>query len=456
MTAAQAETASQPPESGMPAAVGNAYGFILFNALSFNIVLGAPTILFAKSLGASATLLGLITALTPLLTVFQIPAARFIPRFGYKQFMLFGWGLRSFFVFGIALLPLLTAWEPSTRLWGLVAMIFCFNLLRGISSGAWLPWITEWIPESQRARYLSTDGILLHFGGFAAVLSVGLFLGRTAAPWQFSSMFFFSGLMAVASWFCIKRIPDLPTQESIRRSGQAVPWRQIIFYPPFFRLTLLNLVFTLVAGGFGVFSVSFLKDQVGYDEGEILVLFSLGFLSAMGTYPVVRLVLDLSSSRGVMRFALCTMAVVLCGWMTTAAGYILATRSLIAVLFLAWGVAAAHFNLANAKLMMATMPEMGRTHFYAFFSVIISLGYGASPLLWGVVLDALHSVSIPLLGDGEWNRFSIYFAATALLALAAGLMGRLLIEKDRLPLDTAYQSIMITSHLRRLGRFWHR
>ena len=64
------------PKSIYPAGATNANWFSMFNAVSFQITLGSPMILYAKSIGATATVLGIIAALTPLLTIAQIPAAR--------------------------------------------------------------------------------------------------------------------------------------------------------------------------------------------------------------------------------------------------------------------------------------------------------------------------------------------------------------------------------------------
>ena len=43
----------------------NAHWFSLFNAVSFQVMMGAPIIVYAKSLGASSTVLGIIAAFTP-------------------------------------------------------------------------------------------------------------------------------------------------------------------------------------------------------------------------------------------------------------------------------------------------------------------------------------------------------------------------------------------------------
>jgi hypothetical protein len=62
-------------------------------------------ILYAKSLGASATVLGLIAGMMPLLVVFQIPAASHVNRVGYRRFVLAGWSTRVLFIFFIAWFP---------------------------------------------------------------------------------------------------------------------------------------------------------------------------------------------------------------------------------------------------------------------------------------------------------------------------------------------------------------
>ncbi len=63
-------------------------------------------ILYAKTLGASATVLGIIAGMMPLLVIFQIPAASYIPRLGFKRFVYAGWGTRVMFIFAMALVPL--------------------------------------------------------------------------------------------------------------------------------------------------------------------------------------------------------------------------------------------------------------------------------------------------------------------------------------------------------------
>src|SRR5688572_14708721 len=111
-----------------PPGLNNAFLFGTFNALSFQIVLGSPMVLYAKALGASATVLGIITGMMPLLVISQIPAANYIGRFGFKRFVYAGWGIRVLFIFGIAIVPLLTFLAPASRLSLILFLLFIFNL----------------------------------------------------------------------------------------------------------------------------------------------------------------------------------------------------------------------------------------------------------------------------------------------------------------------------------------
>src|SRR5678815_5815260 len=95
-----------PEEASFPKGLHHAFLFSTFNALSFQLVLSSPMVLYAKTLGASATVLGIIAGMMPLLVIFQIPAASYVSQFGFKRFVYAGWGIRVMFIFAIAAVPL--------------------------------------------------------------------------------------------------------------------------------------------------------------------------------------------------------------------------------------------------------------------------------------------------------------------------------------------------------------
>src|SRR5512136_2825983 len=177
-----------PPGAGTPSfppGLHHAYLFSTFNAFSYQIVLNSPMVLYAKTLGASATVLGIIAGMMPLLVIFQILAANHIPCLGFKRFVYAGWGVRVMFIFAMALVPLTGVFLKSeTRLALMLMLLFGFSLSRGISSCAWLPWITALVPAPLRGKYLARDAAVQNCASLITFLIAGACLSGQTRSWQ--------------------------------------------------------------------------------------------------------------------------------------------------------------------------------------------------------------------------------------------------------------------------------
>src|SRR5512144_2379780 len=249
-----------PDEQTFPPGLHHAYLFSVFNAFSYQIVLNSPMVLYAKSLGASATVLGIIAGMMPLLVIFQIPAANHIPRLGFKRFVYAGWGTRVMFIFAMALVPLTDIFlKPESRLALMLMLLFCFNLSRGISSCAWLPWITALVPAPLRGKYLARDAAVQNCASLITFLIAGACLSGQTRSWQFAILFAFSAVMGAVSLAFLNRIPDAEMPEEVRASKGRVPWLEMIRYAPFKKLLRTLLSFSIAYGGLTAFVVAFLK-----------------------------------------------------------------------------------------------------------------------------------------------------------------------------------------------------
>jgi len=428
----------------------NAHWFNLFNAVSFQIILGAPIILYAKSIGASSTVLGIIASFTPLMTVFQLPAAQFLGRYGYKQFVLMGWSLRTVFIFLVSAVPLMSFLDNTSKLAVVLASLFVFNLLRGISSAAWMPWIATLIPEEIRGRFLSVDQIFMHVGSLLALVASAVVMNGRVDPWEYALVFLLSAGGATLSLSFIRRIPETVASETVRKSSAPVPWRQILAYPPFRELLVFNVLFMAVIGSLGVFTVEYLREFPKFDVSMVLYLSGISFIGALSSLPFVGRLVDDAGSKPVMAGALILFGVTILGWFLVAAGILPCSMWVIGILNFFAGVAGANFNLANVRIIMSTMPEMGRNHFFALFTVITSLGLGAAPVLWGVSLDFIGTYEA-VTGVFHWRRHSIYFLALFALNLLALSFIRRLHEARG-----GETSSLLYARLRRAGKLWHR
>src|SRR5512136_200784 len=219
--------------AAFPPGLHHAYLFSTFNAFSYQVVLNSPMVLYAKTLGASATVLGIIAGMMPLLVIFQIPAANYIPRLGFKRFVYAGWGTRVAFIFAMALVPLTGIFlKPETRLALMLMLLFGFNLSRGISSCAWLPWITALVPAPLRGKYLARDAAVQNCASLITFLIAGACLSGQTRSWQFAILFAFSAIMGAISLTFLNRIPDAEMPEEVRASKGRVPWLEMIRYDP--------------------------------------------------------------------------------------------------------------------------------------------------------------------------------------------------------------------------------
>jgi MFS family permease len=410
------------PASLYPPGSLNVNGFSFFNAVSFQIVLGAPVILFAKSLGASSFVLGTIAALTPLLNILQLLAARFLHRVGYKSFVLAGWGARTFFTFCIAVLPLLPGLSLSTRLGLLIAALFCFNLLRGFSAGAWLPWLTALVPASVRGRFLSRDNAFMHLGCLAALLlSAWVMTGSVEAD-EYAAVFGIGLLSALVSLGFVRLIPEAESAEERKQSGVPVPWSAMLRFPPFAKLLWFTTIYMTVIGSLGVFTVEYLVVRGNFSESMILLLSAWSFVGALAGLAITAPRLDVTGSKPWLRHGLVIMALVIFGWFLLAAGLLPGWGALVAALNFFGGLAGAIFGVANTRIAMGSVPAMGRNHFFALFTVVSGLGLGGAPMVWGAMLDTFGILDV-VVGAMTINRYSVYFAV---LVVLAGLALRLI------------------------------
>ena len=444
-----AERASFPP------GLHNAYLFSTFNAFSYQIVLSSPMVLYAKTLGASATVLGIIAGMMPLLVIFQIPAASYIPRMGFKRFVFAGWGTRVVFIFGMALVPLTSIFlKGESRLALMLMLLFGFNLSRGISSCAWLPWITALVPAALRGKYLARDAAVQNLASFITFLIAAGCLAGDPRSWQFAILFAFSAIMGAVSLSFLKRIPDADLPEEVHASKNRVPWLEMFRYPPFRKLLLTLVGYSVSYGGITAFTVAFLT-EAGMSEGKILLVNSIAFLGGLSSLWFLGSRLDRLGSKPVLMFCFTAWVAVLAGWVSLSGGIVPAKLSVVLALQFLMGLLAALVQMANTRLAMAIIPVMGRNHFFAIYSTVGNVALGLAPIAWGLLIDAIGTRSPVWLGLA-WNRYSVFFAAAALAYMITLTLARRLHEPEAASMEDLLREILIQSPQRFWIRFWPR
>jgi MFS family permease len=402
----------------MPQGMGNAYWFQIFNSMVASVVIALPMMLYFRGLGASGTVLGVVASLPPLLMILQIPSVRFLERTGYRKFVLQGWTIQSFFVMGMAVVPLM----PESFGWGskmawMLFFLVCFNASRGFSSSGLLPWMTQLVPEQARGRYVSADQMCVLASTVVSSLIMAGVLGWANAQDGFALVFGIAAGCALISLFFLGRIPDVPLEQEAS-STEKVPWKSLLGYQPFLKFLVFNFLIHAAMACGGLISVPMIRDHFGAADSSFMVLNSIwGLFFLLGAF-FSRKTLDRVGSKPLLVLALLVQILHYLGWILLAGFDIPFDWWSMSFQQMTRGVGFALFQVANIRLAMALVPTMGRSHFFAIFTVSNSLTVGLFSIIWGVVFDGISSFH-QIWGGWELNVYTLLYLVMTLIAVGA-------------------------------------
>jgi len=369
-----------------PSSLRWALAFEVVNACSWSAVLGAPMILLLKGQGASATVLGVALALMPFTQALQVVGARWLPRFGHRGLMVRGWTARTVMVGGIALVALAMPWLSSPAvIWSVIGLLAAFTVIRGLTSCAWMPWITALVPADGRGRFLGWSALLIQATLIGCFLTYAAILAALPGPTGFSIIYAWACLTGFAAAWVMNRIPDVPVEAE--QGVGPVPWAQMLAYAPFTRLLVFTVLVYVALAALGVLWVPVLRDVHHQADGFIAILPVWTSVAQLCLLPILGPLVDRTGSRPMMAVALATWVIHAGLWAALASGHLPLNWWVLGVILGTAGAGGAAFLLASQRLLMATVPRQGRSHFFALHSMALALGQGVAPVLWGLSLD---------------------------------------------------------------------
>ena len=441
---------------GLPGHAWAMWGFGAFNAVNWSIALGTPMVLTARLLGARETMIGGLLALPPLLVVAQVAAAGYADRRGHKRLMLAGWSARSWLLLGMAPLPLLAGRvAPAVPLAALTLLLLAFNLLRGFTSGAWLPWLAYVMPEEKRGRYLGMEHLFINSGAAAALLLTGVLLGRQPAPWRYGLMFVIGWLAGQISLFCLRAVPapapaaaaaaPRPAAELRRRLGRIWGRR------PFRRVTRTAAAFAVAVTAAPGFLVVYLRDAQNIPPDILMWLSALSTLGSLAAALVCSRLADRMGSRPLIRMAGALFSGLMLCWAVAAWNRYPVGAGVAAALFFLSGAAVTMLAVPQARLVLAYSPPRELTLALALNQTIISLGAAAASFVWGGLLEWGRRAAD---AGANLNPFGIFFVASAALCLGAQAVALWMPEPGAQPVARLLNVLFMEWPARALNVIW--
>lgn len=435
-----------------PPGSSNVFYFQFFNTISFSCIVGLPIVLFFKELGASATILGVVASLAPFLIILQIPASRHVEVVGYRRFALNGWLIRNVFSFGLVIAAILPpSIDSVSRMFVSFFFLLGYNISRGISTCAFMPWISQLIPDSVRGRFLATDQMMGSISSLVTVLASSWWLAHHPGVLGFGFIFLIASICGLISLYYLKKIPDVPVPAE-SKSREPIPWKELMSHRPFVKILSMNVVFLVALAGGGLFWVPMLRDQFHKDSSYILNVMAISSTFAiLVQYLSIRLI-DKAGSKPALSFGMIMAGLHFALWGCAASQII--PLNLYSLFFIQITAALSFplFNLANTRLVMATVPVMARSHYFAVFSVVANLTLGFFPWIWGIGVDSLKGWDSLLGNYWHWNAYSLFYLSLVGIIFIAWILLLRIEEPKAMSTEEFIQQLFVETPKRAITR----
>lgn len=462
-------SASVPPsgEPRRPRSLGEAVPsvkrlvcFQSFNAISFQIALGPPLILMARHWGASPFYIGAITGLVPLLSILQVYTAPRLEYLGFRRVMLSGWTGRNITLIGVAALPF-SAWLSGGRiptlylLEALFAFMFVYNLLRGLASASWLPWISYLVPAEWRGRFISIDQFVIYTSSAAALFFCGWLVGEEPTDLRFGILWLVSLGGGWISLYFLRRVDSPPPREGKPHIEPWYVWAGKVWQkrsPR--RLIRMNIAWSLAMAAWGTFTIVFLRDSLHYGDRTIMNIVGASTLGGVASAWVWGRLADRFGSRPVLALSTRLVLLVMIGWLLIAMGQLYGSPLVVTTLYVLLGMASLGFNVGNARYLFNNAPREFPVLAITLFSVITSLANAIAPMLWGTFLRGLEGQSHAW-GPLIFTRFTWFYLLTICVVLICKVLIRRLPDREAVATSVVVYSIFSDIPMRGLNMVYH-
>ncbi len=413
----------------------------VFGSAWLSLISGAPFATFARSLGASTFMFGLLSSLPFLGVLAQLPAAYLVEKTRRRRrlFLMCASGQRLLW-FAIAALPWLTRHaQPDTRVTVLLCLVTLASACGNAGTPAWLSWFADFVPEQIRGRYLGNRAALGTLTAIIASATVGWVLDRNSSFGVFAIIFSVAAVLGLADLMLFLLVREPPME------AEARPWRlrNIVAIPlssaPFRRYLQYAFSESLVFGLAGPFF--WLMGLEVLDIGNFwsnLYIMIVPMVSTAVCLPLWGGVCDRFGSRPLLTLGtLMTMVFPVCWLLATPEHH----HTLLGAAALLGGAFGAAVQVADMNMLFGLTPRRSRAAYIAMLSVAASLGWVVGPSVGGALAQLLRPLQVELAGRSFGNLHVLM-----VVSAAARLVHTLLII-PRLPEQPQQTTAALVRHL---------
>ncbi|WP_395142747.1 MFS transporter [Armatimonas sp.] len=378
---------------------------------------GAFQIGFARHLGASDLVLGLLAGLPAAVGLLQIPASLYTERRGERrQFVAFSAGAGRLLLATLALVALLPI-PDSLKLVAFLILLILSSALLTITVPAWTSWMSDLVPGDARGRYFAGRNRLASIVAMLAPLPAAWLLDRLKPEIGFPLLFGLAAIPAVVCFFLILRQPEPPMVRQVEKTNPLKSLKAPFADPSFRRF--LAFAGTVVVGQSlaGQFFMAWQVDKAGLELPYVVVqlIGAVASAASLATMPLWGYLADKYGGRPVLMIGSWLVLISPILWCFTFPGQNWLNYPLMVTMNIVSGAGWAAVGLTQFNLLLSMTPDDKRGTYVAVFSAFTGIIGGVSPIVGGALMTVFADLRLPF----GLNNYKVMFLITDVVRVVA-------------------------------------
>jgi len=428
-----------------------AYNFFnVFNAVSWNLLVGIIITLFALRLGASSTYIGLMSS-TFYIALFFLPVGKLLARrFSIIGIFSFTWIVRSICMILAVAAPFFDmAGYRKTALLLVMIGVLVFHFFRGIGMIGNNPVLSLLASGPDRGSYLTQIQIINSAIGMFGSFVIAMILGLDPPIFIFSILLSAGVITGIISGVMIKKVPEPPKPGDGHGMKLKEIFKEAFTQESLKHFTLILFLVILVSGVTRTFVVVYAREVFKHNDGLISLYSVFGGLGFLMAGLVVRFLVDRLGAK-----PLYLVSVIL--GLVSLIPVVLIPQSAVenitgSILFMVFLFFMLNFGFLGSEgiaqtYFLALIPpekimDMGILYFF-----ILGIAGAAGTFFAGLLVDFLL-----LTGLSHFFSFKILFGLMIILVLIALLRQSKMKSLGSLPLTDALEVIFSIKDLRAIS-----
>ena len=418
-----------------------------FGSAFASVTGGAVYAAFARQLGASHFVFGVLAAALPLMSLLQVFAAQIIQRTGRSKLLMIVSGLiaRGTWIF-MPLLPWVSSRYPhlvprEQLLPLLIIGILVSGASQAFTTPSFFTWMSAIVPLSLRSSFFAQRIYVGTWVGLAAVLVSGALADRFPSTVAEGFILAVSGILGCIDILYFLRVPE----PVVPRSDIAAPPFLPSLVRPLGDRAVRNF---LIYAGLLAFSASVCGPFVWLYCLEDLALSKtltgvvLVIAPALGVALSTRYWSDVIKQHGnrpVLRFGAAVLVFGPLGWVFARQG--MACFLALCALQFVCGAAATSLDVALQTSISRLYPAVPRSVLTALFYVVYGVSCAGGTLMGGAIAGVIGEASLHL-RDIVLNNYQVLFLLSMAARLGSALIAGQLVESGSSATRSMYRTIL--------------